>query len=355
MVSLHGDVVVFPGATLTIKAGTTITFPSQRDRHQFKKGHNGLSEIFVYGTLKSAGASGNEVVFRGPDPNSNAYDWGGIQQMTGGTVTLGDHTTLRNALPPPTIEGLAHVSFDENDTEAIATYAVANPTPYTITWSVSGADVSSFQMDGLGVLSFAEPPNHEQQGLYSVDVVATDGSLADTLTVQVTITDVDDPGTVTLSTDRPQAGTELTATLRDEDGIVGAVAWSQHYVRPDQVGGAVGEPFESTSPELRLSPTLGGYDFYVRAVYTERMGLARRVPKVSRRSWWGRRRLRRLWRRCRAMGRWCWSGKLRYRMADRRLPATNIGRARMTARIGNRIGRRSKTAMRRRPATWWMG
>ena len=271
-VSLRGDVVVFPGATLTIEAGTTITFPSKRDRHQFKKGDDSLSEIFVYGTLKSAGTSSRPVVFRGPDPQDNTHDWGGIQQMTGGTVTLGDHTTLRNVLPPPTIEGLANVSFAENDPEAIATYAVANRALYTITWSVSGTDVSSFQMDGVGVLSFADPPNHEQQALYSVDVVATDGSLADTLTVQVTVTDVNDPGTVTLSTDRPQVGAEITATLRDEDGLVGDVAWSQHYVRPDQVGGAVGEPFETTSPQLRLSPTLGGYDFYVRAVYTDGFG-----------------------------------------------------------------------------------
>ena len=271
-VSLRGDVVVFPGATLTIKAGTTITFPSKRDRHQFKKGDDSLSEIFVYGTLKSAGTSSHPVVFRGPDPADNAHDWGGIQKMTGGTIALGDHTTLRNALPPPTIEGLANVSFAENDPETIATYAVANPAPYTITWSVSGTDVSSFQIDGVGVLSFADPPNHEQQALYSVDVVATDGSLADTLTVQVTVTDVNDPGTVTLSTARPQVGAEITATLRDEDGLVGDVAWSQHYVRPDQVGGAVGEPFETTSPHLRLSPTLGGYDFYVRAVYTDGFG-----------------------------------------------------------------------------------
>ncbi len=271
-VSLRGDVVVFPGATLTIKAGTTITFPPKRDRHQFKKGDTSLSEIFVYGTLKSAGTSSHPVVFRGPDPQDNAHDWGGIQKMTGGTISLGDHTTLRNALPPPTIEGLANVSFAENDPQATATYAVANPARYTIAWSVSGTDVSSFQIDGVGVLSFADPPNHEQQALYSVDVVATDGSLADTLTVQVTVTDVNDPGTVTLSTDRPQVGAEITATLRDEDGLVGDVAWSQHYVRPDQVGGAVGEPFETTSPQLRLSPTLGGYDFYVRAVYTDGFG-----------------------------------------------------------------------------------
>ena len=228
-VSLHGDVVVFPGATLTIEAGTVVTFPSQSDRHQFREGDDSLSEIFVYGTLKSQGASGNSVVFRGPDPHDNAHDWGGIQKMPGGTVNLGDHTTIRNTLPPPTIEGLATVSFAENDMGVVATYSVADPAEYTITWSVSGTDVEYFQIDDGGALSFADPPNHEQKGLCIVDVVATDGSLTDALTVQVTVDDVDDPGMVTLSTDTPQEGETITVTLRDEDGIIGPVSWTQHY------------------------------------------------------------------------------------------------------------------------------
>ena len=280
-VSLHGDVVVFPGATLTIEPGTVVTFRSQSDRHQFKEGNDSLSEIFVYGTLNSQGTSGNKVVLRGPDPNDNAHDWGGIRKMTGGTVNVGDHTTIRNTLPPPTIEGLATVSFAENNTEAVSTYAVTNPTEYTIMWSVAGPDAAYFQIDGVGVLSFNEPPNHEQKALYIVDVVATDGSLTNTLTVQVTVTDVNDPGTVTLSTERPQAGEAITATLRDEDGIVGDVAWSQHYTRPDHAVGAVGEPLESTSPVITLSP-LEGYDFYLRAVYTDPFGQQRAesVPTV---------------------------------------------------------------------------
>ena len=103
-VSLLGDVVVFPSATLTIEAGTVVTFSSQSDRHQFKEGNHSLSEIFVYGTLQSQGTSSNKVVFRGPDPNDNAYDWGGIQKMTGGSVNLGAHTTINNTLPTLTDE-----------------------------------------------------------------------------------------------------------------------------------------------------------------------------------------------------------------------------------------------------------
>ena len=94
-ISLSGDVVVFPGATLTIQAGTTVTFPSQRDRHQFKEGNNSLSELFVYGTLKSAGTRSNPVVFRGPNLSDTAQHWGGIRMLAGSSEMVRD-THIRN-------------------------------------------------------------------------------------------------------------------------------------------------------------------------------------------------------------------------------------------------------------------
>ena len=100
-VSLSGDVVVFPGATLTIEAGTTVTFPSQRDRHQFKEGNHSLSELFVYGTLQSDGTSSSPVVLRGPNPSDNARHWGGIRMLAGSSERVRE-TEVRNA-PPPSV------------------------------------------------------------------------------------------------------------------------------------------------------------------------------------------------------------------------------------------------------------
>ena len=102
-VNLLGDVVVFPGATLTIKPGTVVTFASQSDRHQFlsdTKGSSCLTELFVYGTLRSEGASGKRVVLRGPSGSTKPDDWGGIHTMTGGVVSLGDYTDVLNGTPP---------------------------------------------------------------------------------------------------------------------------------------------------------------------------------------------------------------------------------------------------------------
>ena len=54
--------------------------------------------------------------------------------------------------------------------------------------------------------------------LYSVDVEASDGALADTITVTIRVTNEDDPGVATLNPEDARVGVEITARLQDEDG-----------------------------------------------------------------------------------------------------------------------------------------
>ena len=70
--------------------------------------------------------------------------------------------------------------------------------------------------------------DHETTETYNVTVSvrdsrddAGDPDTADdaTITVTITVTDVDDPGTIALSPTQPSAGDEVTATLEDDDGI----------------------------------------------------------------------------------------------------------------------------------------
>ena len=105
-VSLRGDIVVFPGATLTIESGTIIEFEPRTDIHKFPAQGHGVdnrAEIFVYGTLNAEGTSTSPIRFRRKSgtPAQAGYAWGGIRIMEGGSVDL-DHTTIRNMpLPPP--------------------------------------------------------------------------------------------------------------------------------------------------------------------------------------------------------------------------------------------------------------
>ena len=62
---------------------------------------------------------------------------------------------------------------------------------------------------------------------YSVTVTATDpAGLDDTIEVTITVNNVDEPGTVTLSSLQPIEETPLTATLDDPDDV----AWQRDLV-----------------------------------------------------------------------------------------------------------------------------
>ena len=47
----------------------------------------------------------------------------------------------------------------------------------------------------------------------------------DTITVTISVTNVEEAGTVTFSSDPPRAGTALTASLSDPDGSVTGLTW----------------------------------------------------------------------------------------------------------------------------------
>ena len=110
----------------------------------------------------------------------------------------------------------------------------------TLTYGLSGTGAASFDIDtGTGQLKTKAELDHEAKGSYSVTIQATDGkdadgnteqtpTIDDTLDVTITVTDVDDPGAITFSSDSPAAGTTLTATLDDDDGVKAtpAVTWA---------------------------------------------------------------------------------------------------------------------------------
>ena len=129
---------------------------------------------------------------------------------------------------------------EENDPRRVAAYRASSAADGAgIGWSLSGPDSGAFSIDG-GVLRFAiddgvsrfpVPPDYESPSDadagndYEVTVEASHGGVTVTRSVTVTVTDVDEAGTVTLSTTRPRLGVALTAALSDPDGVSGQAAW----------------------------------------------------------------------------------------------------------------------------------
>ena len=96
-----------------------------------------------------------------------------------------------------TISGPPSVDYEENGTDAVATYTASGPDAASATWSRSGDDAGAFSISG-GVLMFVSAPDYENptdmggDNVYQVTVEADDGTYMDTQDVTVTVTDVDE-------------------------------------------------------------------------------------------------------------------------------------------------------------------
>ena len=96
-------------------------------------------------------------------------------------------------------------------------------------WSVEGADDGAFTISN-GVLNFDPAPDYEARADangdndYEVTVVASDGDLTTQQALTVTVNNLDEAGSLTLSSEYPQVETALTATLSDPD-IVSDTTW----------------------------------------------------------------------------------------------------------------------------------
>ena len=118
------------------------------------------------------------------------------------------------------------IEYPENGTGAVATYTAEDPEGTTITWTLEGDDALDFKISSAGVLTFAETPNYEAaadaggNNVYNIMIIATDSSNAtDTEDVTVEVTNVDEDGTLTLSSRQPVDGIELETELTDIDSI----------------------------------------------------------------------------------------------------------------------------------------
>ena len=97
----------------------------------------------------------------------------------------------------------------------------------TLTYSLDATSAASFDIDAAsGQLRTKAALNFETTPSYSVTVTATDtGAATDTIIITITVNNLEEPGTVTLSSLQPQVATQLTATLADPDDVSGSVTW----------------------------------------------------------------------------------------------------------------------------------
>ena len=98
-------------------------------------------------------------------------------------------------------------------------------------WSVAGADGGKFTATD-GMLTFKAKPDYEMptdtnmDNVYEVTVRAADADgYIGMKAVKVSVINVDEGGTVTLSKTRPRVGIAVTASVTDPDGSISGLTW----------------------------------------------------------------------------------------------------------------------------------
>ncbi len=175
-----------------------------------------------------------------------------VTDGAGHTDSIGVTITVMNVLESPELSGETSVSHAENTeaTTPVAAYKVTDDEDDADSRAVGvmllGADASAFTLtdanaDRTWELAFKSMPDFEspmdagRNNTYNVTVRATDSAGGtDVLNVAVVVTNVNEAGTVSLSTLAPKVGIPLTATLTgDLDGRPSRVTWK--WERADDV------------------------------------------------------------------------------------------------------------------------
>ncbi len=148
--------------------------------------------------------------------------------------TLDVEITVTNVNESTAITGPASVSYAENGTTVVAMYSANDPEGDGVTWGVSGTDAACFSISATGELSFNSSPDFEsprdanKDNVYEVSVTASDGNLSSTLDVEITVTNVNEAGTITgpASVSYAENGTDSVATYTATDPESNGITWS---------------------------------------------------------------------------------------------------------------------------------
>ena len=195
------------------------------------------------------------------------------------TVTI----TVSDVYEAPTATGDTTFRYPENGADAVHTYTATDPERATVVWSLSGEDSRVFSITE-GVLAFKESPDFEEpedvgtDNVYSVTVTVSDGSLSSEVDVTITVTNVDEPGKVTLNLLQPQVDTGLTTIVTDPDGGVRGMTWkwegSSDKTGWATINGAVSGTY------IPVAADVGNY-LRVTVTYTDGEGSGKTAQVVS--------------------------------------------------------------------------
>ena len=165
----------------------------------------------------------------------------------------------------------------------------------TLAYGLEGDDAAAFEIDSTsGQIEVATGTtlDYDTKSSYSVTVSVRDSkddfgdadtATDDTIDVTITVTNVDEDGTVTLAPSPPQVGTALAATLSDPDGTVSGTTWVWESSSDGNTGWTAASGATSTVTTSSYTPVDADFEKYLRATatYTDAEGPGKSAEAVS--------------------------------------------------------------------------
>ena len=273
------------------------------------------SQLLTYGL---SGADAGSFTITQDVPNTADADEGGQLAVKAGTkldyetkstymvtVTATDPDNLSASIDvtitvndvneAPGVTEIAAINYAENGTGSVSSFTATDPEGRPVYWSlldapgnieVDGAqllpadvaDDEHFSISAAGVLTFNIPPDYESpadggtNNVYNIVLVASDdapggGGMMGYEKVTVTVTDVAEPGIVTLPSLQPQVLISLTAVLTDaevENAQITAATWKWEQSRSRTSGWTA----ISGGDAAALIPDATTTGYYLRATAT---------------------------------------------------------------------------------------
>ena len=203
-------------------------------------------------------------------------------------------TTNRRPLFPATEDGQRTVPENSRaGTNIGAPVAAVDPERNALTYTLSGTDAASFTITSTGQVRLASGVtlDYETKSIYRVTVEVHDGrdgsgvtstAIDDTQDVTITVENLEEPGTVTLSSETAtiQARVPVTATLEDDDGVIGFVSW-QWARSTTSTAGPWANIAGATSATFTPADTDAGKYIRATASYNDGEGSGKTAVRVS--------------------------------------------------------------------------
>ena len=147
----------------------------------------------------SIGPSSGVLIFNGTPDYETKSSYSAVVTASDGTNSTdqGIAITILDANDSaPIFTSLPTFTLEENQL-SIGTVTATDPESDSITYSLSGTDVSALSIgSSSGVLAFNVAPDYETKSSYSAVVTASDGTNSTDQNITITITDVDDTAPV---------------------------------------------------------------------------------------------------------------------------------------------------------------